>query len=98
MPDVEPVRGASNNLEAVLESGPCISDLDQVSTPQLFYAYFYNHARRLRLEKLLYLELSRSPTGFLNHFWTQIAVSLLKPPNGGFRIETAGVRSGVTAV
>jgi hypothetical protein len=25
---------------------------------------FYNHARRLRLEKLLYLELSRSSNGF----------------------------------
>jgi hypothetical protein len=41
-----------------------ISDLDRVSTPQLFYAYFYNHARRLRLEKLLYLEPSRSSNGF----------------------------------
>ena len=30
-----------------------ISGLDQVSTPQLFYTYFYNHAHRLRLEKLL---------------------------------------------
>ena len=30
-----------------------ISDLDQVSTPQLFYICFYNHAHRLRLEKLL---------------------------------------------
>ena len=32
--------------------------------PQLFYTYFYNHAHRLRLEKLLYLELPRSPNGF----------------------------------
>ena len=30
-----------------------ISGLDQVSTPQLFYTYFCNHAHRLRLEKLL---------------------------------------------
>jgi hypothetical protein len=28
------------------------------------YSYFYNHAHRLRLEKLLYLELSRSSNGF----------------------------------
>jgi hypothetical protein len=41
-----------------------VSDLDLVSTPQLFYTYFYNHAHRLRLEKLLYIELSRSPNGF----------------------------------
>jgi hypothetical protein len=29
----------------------------------------------------------------LNHFWIQVAVSLLKlkPPHGGFRIETAGI-------
>ena len=33
-------------------------------TPGVFYTYFYNHAHRLRLEKLLYLELSRSPNGF----------------------------------
>jgi hypothetical protein len=30
----------------------------------VFYTYFYNHARRLRLERALYLELSRSPNGF----------------------------------
>ena len=29
------------------------------STPRLFYACFYDHARRLYLEKLLYLKLSR---------------------------------------
>jgi hypothetical protein len=34
--------------------------------PQLpeFYTCFYNHAHRLRLEKLLNLELSRSFNGF----------------------------------
>jgi hypothetical protein len=31
-----------------------ISDLDGVWAPQLFYKYFYNHAHRLRLQKLLY--------------------------------------------
>jgi hypothetical protein len=30
-----------------------VSDLDPISTPQIFYTYFYNHAHRLRLEKLL---------------------------------------------
>jgi hypothetical protein len=34
------------------------SDLDHISTPQLFYTYFYNHAHRLRLEKRLCIELS----------------------------------------
>jgi hypothetical protein len=29
------------------------------------------------------------PTGFLNRFWVQVAVSLLKPPHGRFRSETA---------
>jgi hypothetical protein len=34
------------------------SGLDRVSTPQLFYTHFYNHAHHLRLEKLLCLEPS----------------------------------------
>ena len=34
------------------------------STPGVFYKYFYNYARRLRLEKLLYIELSRSSNGY----------------------------------
>jgi hypothetical protein len=29
------------------------------------------------------------PTDILNHFWIQVAVSILKPPHGGFRSETA---------
>jgi hypothetical protein len=36
----------------------------------VFYAYFYNHARRPRLEKLLHLELSRSPNGFFKPLLT----------------------------
>jgi hypothetical protein len=30
------------------------SDIGQVWAPQLFYTLFYNHARRLRLEKLIW--------------------------------------------
>jgi hypothetical protein len=41
-----------------------VSDLDLVWAPQLFYTRFYNHAHRPRLEKLLYLELSRRSNGF----------------------------------
>jgi hypothetical protein len=44
------------------------SGLDPRLTPQVFYTYFYNHAHRLRLEKLLHLELPRSQNGFFNHF------------------------------
>ena len=36
---------------------------------------------------LLYLELSRSPNRFFNHFWIQVAVSLLKPPHGGSEVN-----------
>jgi hypothetical protein len=43
--------------------------------PQLFYKYFYNHAHRLRLEKLLYLGPSRSSNGFFKP---------LLDPDGGF--------------
>jgi hypothetical protein len=52
-----------------------VSGRHSSSTPGVFYTLFYNHARRLRLEKLLYPELSRSPNGFLNYFWIQAAVS-----------------------
>ena len=47
----------------------------QVSISQLFYTYFYNHAHRPHLEKLLYLGLSRTPSGFFN--------PLLDPGNRG---------------
>jgi hypothetical protein len=57
-----------------------ISHVDSSWTPGVFYAYFYNHALRLRLEKLLYLELSRSPGRFLKP---------LLDPGSGFRSETA---------
>jgi hypothetical protein len=55
---VEPYRNSINNHQCD------VSDLDSFSTPQLFYTYFYNHAHRLRLEQLLYLEPSRIPNGF----------------------------------
>jgi hypothetical protein len=58
-------------------------NLIQVRSPGVFYAYFYNHAHRLRLEKLLYLELSRSPNGFFEP---------LLDPGGGFTSETAARR------
>jgi hypothetical protein len=45
---------------------PCyVNGSGEVSTPQLLYTNFYNHAHRLRLEKLLFIELSRSSNGFL---------------------------------
>jgi hypothetical protein len=59
------------------------SGSDEVSTPQLFYTYFYNHSHRLRLEKLLYIELSRSPNGFFK--------PLLDPGNN-FTSENAARR------
>jgi hypothetical protein len=48
--------------------------------PGVFYTCFYNQAHRLRLEKLLYIELSRSPNG---HF------KPLLDPGGGFISKTA---------
>jgi hypothetical protein len=59
------------------------SDLDSFSTPQLFHTNFYNHAHRLRLEKPLCLELSRSSNGFFKP---------LLDPDGGFIIEMAVTR------
>jgi hypothetical protein len=40
------------------------SGLDSFPTPQVLHTYSYNHARRLRLEKLLYIGLYRRPNGF----------------------------------
>jgi hypothetical protein len=48
--------------------------------PQLFYTYFYNHAHRLRLEKLFYIELFNSSNGFLKP---------LLDPGDGSNTETA---------
>jgi hypothetical protein len=47
-------------------STPVASIVYSSSTSGVFYTHFYNHAHRPRLEKLLYLELSRtrSPKGF----------------------------------
>ena len=51
--------------------------------PGVFGTYFYNHAHRPRLEKLLHLELSRSPSGYFK---------ALLDPDGGFTSETAARR------
>ena len=58
-------------------------------TPGVFYTYFYNHSRRLRLEKLLYLELPRSPSEYFKP---------LLDPGGGFRSETLHGRFGSETV
>jgi hypothetical protein len=55
-----------------------ISFVYSSSTPGVFYKYFYNHALRLRLEKLLYIELSRSSNGYFKP---------LLNPGGGLRSE-----------
>jgi hypothetical protein len=60
-----------------------ISGLDLYSTPQLFYTHFYNHARRLRLEGLLYVGPSRSSNGFFKP---------LLDPDDGFASETVEKR------
>jgi hypothetical protein len=60
-----------------------ISGFDSSWTPGVFYTYFYNHAHHLRLEKLLYLELSRSPNGFFKS---------TSDPGGSFTSETAARR------
>jgi hypothetical protein len=50
----------------------------------VFYTYFYNHARRLRLGKLLYLELSRNPNGYFKP---------LLDPGGDFTSYTVATHS-----
>jgi hypothetical protein len=65
------------------------SELNSNSTPGgILYI-----SHRLRLEKLLYLELSRNSSGFFKPLLIQVAVSLLKLPHGGFRSEAAVTKS-----
>jgi hypothetical protein len=52
--------------------------LFKFAAPGVFYACLYNHARRLRLEKLLHTELSRSPNRYFKP---------LLDPGGGVSIE-----------
>jgi hypothetical protein len=65
----------------MVRSYPCLSPPVLSPTPGVFYTYFYNHAHRHRLEKLLCAELFRSPSRFLKYFW-------LLDPGGGFTSET----------
>jgi hypothetical protein len=60
-----------------------ISDRLSSSTPGVFYTCFYNHAHRLRLEKLSSVALSRRSGGYLKP---------LLDPGGGFTSETAARR------
>jgi hypothetical protein len=62
-----------------------ISPPNSSPTPGVFYTYFYNYARRPRLEKLLYLpvELSKSSSGYFN---------VLLDPGDSFTSETAARR------
>ena len=64
---------ATTHISSRLSSGP----------PGAFYAHFYNHARRLRLEKLLHVELPRSPRGNFKP---------LLGPGGGFASEKTAAR------
>jgi hypothetical protein len=59
--------------------------LFQVTPLGVFFTYFYiyNHAHCLHLEKLLYLELPKGPSGYLRPLLDtggQVAVSEVKQP------------------
>jgi hypothetical protein len=69
-----------------------VGPLDSSGPPGVFYKYFYNHAHRPRLEKLFYIELSRSSSGYFKP---------LLDPGGGFNSETAALQNGykfITAI
>jgi hypothetical protein len=68
---------------SVPRAGMYVSPPISTWTPEVFYTLFFNHAHRLRLEKLLYLELSRSSNGFFQ---------VLLDPGGGFTSETTARR------
>ena len=66
------------------------------SYPRVFYTYFYNHVRRLRLKKtIISIELSRSSNGYFEPLLIQIqmAVSEVKRPlHNRFIIKTTTVQ------
>jgi hypothetical protein len=72
------VTSPERALVSVCEWPFHISPRNSRWTPGVFCIYFYNRACRLRLEKILYLERPRSPNGFFNHVWIQVAVSEAK--------------------
>ena len=45
------------------------------------------------LKKLLYIGLSGIQTDFLNPFWIEVTVSILKPPHGDFRNDVTVSRA-----
>ena len=62
-----------------------VSGVDWVWAPRLFYTYFLNHVHRLRLEKQLYLEPSRSSNGI---FKPLLDPEEKRPLHGRFGSET----------
>jgi hypothetical protein len=87
----EPQRGGRKDTPAPLANGhgryttvtPERTLFSVGGMPGVFCACSYSHAYRLRLEKLLYLELFRSPSGFF---------LVLQDPGGSFTSETAARR------
>jgi hypothetical protein len=64
-----------------------------------FYTYFSNQTHRPRLEKRVCLEgFLEVQMVILNYFWIQMAVSLQKPPCGGFRSRGRSEKNMFSAV
>jgi hypothetical protein len=69
-----------------------ISKFHSSWVPGVFYEYFYGALTTPVVSALknYYIQgFLKVPTDVLNHLWIQLEISLLKPPHGGFRIETA---------
>jgi hypothetical protein len=72
-----------------------IHRIDFGSPGIILYRYFYNITTPVVSTLKNYYSIHRAswklevPTDFFNHFWIQMTVSLLKPPYGGCRSETA---------
>ena len=69
----------------------CTSDSDRRSTPGLFFTCSYNHARRLRLEKLSHIEILRRPSGGV--FRSETAVTWAFQKRNGAVFALKGARS-----
>jgi hypothetical protein len=66
--------------------------------PGVFRTYFYAHAHRLRLEKLLCLELSRSPNGHFKPLWKLNGYTFITATYNGHSPTEASVCLVVTVM
>jgi hypothetical protein len=81
--------GYTTVAAATIDTRTHVSELNSSWTPGNFTHVSINAPVVSALKNYHVQGFLEAPTNILNHFWIQVAISLLKPPHGGFRRETA---------